>query len=45
MEDPGAGAQALRKPEFGGLEGIQFIQRLGGQPLTGVLQSLAPNLP
>lgn len=41
----GTGAQAPKKPEVGGLEGVHLRQPLGDQPLSEVLQALAPNLP
>lgn len=41
----GTGAQAPKKPEVGGLEGVHLRQPLGDQPLAAVLQALAPNLP
>lgn len=40
----GTGAQAARKPEVWGLEGVHFRQPLAGQPLAEVLKALAPNL-
>lgn len=41
----GTGAQAPKKPEVGGLEGVHLRQPLGDQLLAEVLQALAPNLP
>lgn len=40
----GTGAQAARKPEVWGLEGVHFRQPLAGQPLAEVPEALAPNL-